>query len=102
MIDIELFRKDPDIFREEIKKRGIKIDTSEGISLDKERRELTFRVDELRAKKNEASKIIPTLQGDEKNKLISQMQDINTDLERFETKNCLVHYKWRRGDKLSS
>ena len=86
MIDIELFRKNPKIYEAEIEKRGMKIDTSLGISLDSEKRKLTFKVDELRAKKNEASKIIPTLKGDEKNKVIEEMKEINADLKKFEEK----------------
>jgi len=86
MIDIELFRKDPKIYDIEIKKRGMKIDTSRGIFLDSEKRRLTFKVDELRAKKNEASKIIPTLKGEERNKVIAEMKEINSNLKEFEEK----------------
>ncbi len=86
MINIELFRKDPKIYDAEIKKRGMKIDTSQGISLDSEKRKLTFKVDELRAKKNEASKIVPTLKGEEKSKVISEMKEINSGLKEFEEK----------------
>ncbi len=86
MIDIELFRRDPKIYDAEIKKRGMKIDTSLGISLDNKKRKLKFRVDELRAKKNDASKIIPTLKGEEKNKLIAEMKEINAGLKEFEEK----------------
>lgn len=86
MINIELFRKDPKIYDVEIKKRGMKIDTSQGISLDSEKRKLTFKVDELRAKKNEASKIVPTLKGEEKSKVISEMKEINSGLKEFEEK----------------
>lgn len=95
MIDIELFRKDPGIFEEEIKKRGLKIDISEGISLDKDRRELTFRADELRAKQNEASKIIPKLKGGEKNRTIERMKDIKTELEILEKKLIYVEEKYK-------
>jgi len=95
MIDIELFRKDPGIFREEIEKRGLKIDVDRGVSLDRERRELTFKVDGLRAQKNEASKIIPTLQGEEKNKIIRQMKDINTSLDRFEKRLVRLEEEYR-------
>ena len=86
MIDIELFRRDPKIYDAEIKKRGMKIDTSLGISLDNKKRKLKFKVDELRAKKNDASKIIPTLKGEEKNKLIAEMKEINAGLKEFEEK----------------
>ena len=40
MIDLEIFRKDPEVFKSEIKKRGLKIDTGIGLKLDKERRDL--------------------------------------------------------------
>ncbi len=86
MIDIELFRKDPGIFSNEIYKRGLKIDTSLGIFLDRERRDVNFKVDELRAKKNETSKIISTLKGEEKNDRINQMKEINSVLKEFEKK----------------
>jgi seryl-tRNA synthetase len=86
MIDIELFRKDPDIFKEEIEKRRLRIDVSRGIVLDREKRDLTFRVDELRARQNEASKIIPKLKGDEKAEVISQMKEIKAGLEQLEKK----------------
>ena len=42
MIDIELFRKDPKIYDAEIKKRGMKIDISLGISLDSEKRPISL------------------------------------------------------------
>jgi len=86
MIDIELFRRDPKIYDAEIKKRGMKIDTSLGISLDSKKRKLKLKVDELSAKKNDASKIIPTLKGEEKNKLIAGMKEINAGLKEFEEK----------------
>ncbi len=86
MIDIELFRRDSKIYDTEIKKRGMKLDTSLGISLDSERRKLTFKVDELRAKKNDVSKIMPTLKGEEKSRVIEEMKKVNSDLKEFEEK----------------
>ncbi len=86
MIDIELFRSEPQIFKDEIQKRGMKTDVDAAMILDKKRRELIFKVDELRAKKNEASKIIPSAKGEEKNKLIAEMKDLNKELKDLEPK----------------
>jgi len=86
MIDIELFRKNPEIFEEEIKKRGMKIDVSDGVSLDRQRRELTFKDGELRAKKNEATKNIPLLKGEDRNKKIEEMKEINIELDELKAK----------------
>lgn len=81
MIDIEIFRKNPEIFEAEIKKRNMKIDVSVDINLDKERRKLISAVDDLRAKKNENSKIMPKLSGEEKLQAIANMKKINEELE---------------------
>jgi seryl-tRNA synthetase len=84
MIDIELFRSDPKKFEDEIKKRGMKIDVSAGISLDRQRRDLILRIDNFRSEKNEASNKIAGLVGDEKKKIISDMKEINVELGRLE------------------
>jgi seryl-tRNA synthetase len=86
VIDIELFRSEPQVFKDEISKRGMKIDVDAAMVLDKKRRELIFKVDTLRAKKNEASKIIPSAKGEEKNKLIIEMKELNKDLNDLEPK----------------
>ncbi len=84
MIDLELLRKNPEIFKREIEKRGMPINVDDDLKLDAGRRKLIFQVDEIRAKKNEASKIAPNLQGDEKNEMISRMKVLNDDLKKLE------------------
>ena len=51
MIDLELLRKSPEIYKEEVKKRNMHIDVDADVALDENRRDLIFKVDELRAKK---------------------------------------------------
>jgi seryl-tRNA synthetase len=98
MIDLELFRKNPEIFKEEIKNRGLKIDVSAGIKVDTDRRNLILNVDKLRADKNNASKVIPSLKGSERDKKIDQMKKINDDLKKLEARlkgveeKFLVHF----------
>jgi seryl-tRNA synthetase len=94
MIDIELFRKNPSIFKTEIEKRGLKIDISTGIELDKKKRDLTSKIDRLRAEKNIASKIIPALKGEEKDKKISRMKEINEALDKLEVELLDVEKKF--------
>ncbi len=84
MIDIELFRKNPQIFKSEIEKRGLKINTGIGLELDRKKRGLIFKIDRLRNEKNVASKAIPKLQSEEKNKKIDQMKKINENLQKME------------------
>ncbi len=94
MIDIELFRKDPELFTREIKNRGLKINTDIGLELDKEKRDLIFKVDQLRSEKNIASKKIPALSGADKNKIISQMKKLNDDLRKLEPRLVEVENKF--------
>ena len=94
MIDLELLRKNPEVFKEEIKKRGIKLDVNTDIELEKERRNLIFRGDELRSKKNDASKMIPELKGTEKEKIIADMKQLNNDLKKIEVELNKIERKF--------
>ena len=94
MIDLELLRKNPEVVKEEIKKRGIKLDVNADIELEKERRNLIFRGDELRSKKNDASKMIPKLKGTEKEKIIADMKHLNNDLKKIEVELNKIERKF--------
>jgi len=94
MIDLELFRKNPQIFESEINNRGLKINTSIGLELDKVKRDLIFKIDRLRSEKNLSSKIISGLNGEEKNKKIDQMKKINDDLKKMEAELAEVEDKF--------
>jgi len=94
MIDLELLRKNPEVVKEEIKKRGIKLDVNTDIELEKERRNLIFRGDELRSKKNDASKMIPKLKGAEKEKIIADMKQLNNDLKKIEVELNKIERKF--------
>lgn len=84
MIDLELLRNNSDIIETEIKKRGMNLDIKLGLELDKKRRNLLFKIETLRARKNEASKIISISKGEEKEKLVSEMRELNQDLKKWE------------------
>lgn len=94
MIDIELFRKNPQIFKEEIKKRGFKINVDRGVELDRKKRELIAGVDRLRNEKNVASKLISQLKGEEKNKKIDRMRKVNEKLQRMESELADIEEKF--------
>ncbi|MCD6449162.1 MAG: serine--tRNA ligase [Thermotogaceae bacterium] len=57
MVDIKLLRKDPRIFREALKKRGYEMEiVNEVLKIDEEWRDVTTKINELRARRNEISK----------------------------------------------
>ena len=88
MIDLELFRKSPEIYKEEVKKRNMRIDVDADIALDENRRDLIFKVDELRARKNETTKLIPGLSGEKKAKAVEEMKLLNEDLKDEGNRSC--------------
>ncbi len=91
MIDIKLIRENPDIVKENIKKKFqdqklILVD--EVIELDKKNREATLKGDNLRNNRNSLSSQIGMLikngKKDEAEKIKKQVQDINKELEENE------------------
>ena len=59
MISIDLIKNDPEKVNRAIEKRGMKIDFSELLKMDAERRKYLSEVDELKAKRNnENQKIV--------------------------------------------
>lgn len=91
MIDIKFLRENPDVVKENIKKKFqdhklVLVD--EVLELDKKNREATLNGDELRSKRNSLSSEIGNLmkQGkkDEAETIKKQVQEINQELEKNE------------------
>lgn len=62
----------------------MRIDIDADLALDETRRDLIFKVDELRARKNETTKLIPGLAGEKKAEALQQMKLLNEDLKEKE------------------
>lgn len=77
MLDLNIFRTDPDRIRADLKKRNMdasKVETV--IELDSRHRELMKTVESARAEKNAANEKIAKLQGEEKKSAIAEMKKI--------------------------
>jgi len=77
MLDIKLIREDPEPFREALARRGLAERVDELLKADERRRELTRRVEDLRAEQNRSSKAIGGAQGDEKQRLIAEVAKVS-------------------------
>ena len=91
MIDIKFLRENPDIVKENIKKKFQNHKLSlvdEVIEFDKKNREATLKGDELRNKRNSLSSQIGILMKDGKKEeaenIKTQVQEINNELEKNE------------------
>jgi len=86
MLDIQLFREDPDRIRQSQERRqedDASVDRV--IELDQKRRDLLQRVEGLRAEKNQASKIIgQTKDPDRRQEKIAAMQQLGMELDSLE------------------
>ncbi len=77
MLDIKEIRKDSERFKKSLKRRGIdpqKIDKL--LVLDEKKLSLLHKVEDASARQNEVSKLIPNLQGKEKENLLAEMKVI--------------------------
>jgi seryl-tRNA synthetase len=86
MLDIKFIRDNLLSVKEAAKNKNIKIDLDELLDLDNKRKTLIQEADALRQKKNEASKKIPQLQGDEKTALLAEMKKVSDKQEKLDAK----------------
>ena len=87
MLDIKFIREKLDLVKDSIKNRGLKLDLKEFISLDKQRREVLVKLEDLRNKKNVANDEITALlkqKKDPKSK-IKQMKGIAEQIDKLES-----------------
>src|SRR6266487_3388999 len=84
MLDIKLIREDPEPFREALARRGLAERVDELLAADERRRELTRRVEKLRAEQNRSSKAIGGAQGDEKQRLIAEVAKVSAELKELD------------------
>jgi seryl-tRNA synthetase len=84
MLDIKRIREDPEPFRAGLARRGLPERVDELLAADARRRDLTTRVEELRAEQNKASKTIGAAAGDEKQRLIDEVAAVSTEVKELE------------------
>ncbi|MDD4319735.1 MAG: serine--tRNA ligase [Candidatus Peribacteraceae bacterium] len=94
MIDLQDLRQHPDAYKDAAKKKRLKVDIDAFLKLDEERREALKKVENMRAKKNEVSKQVPQMKGNEKKKAIAAMKELGTVLEGDEAKLATTEEQW--------
>lgn len=98
MLDPKILRENPDIIRKMLKDRAVNFSLDDLIKLDKERRDLIIKTDDLRKKKNEIALEIAQKKksGQEVTPLIEQMRQVSetlSGLEAIQTKTELEYTK---------
>ena len=85
MLDIKFIRENPDVVKDAVKKKAMKVDVDRILVLDKERRDTLQVAEKLRAEQNKASHAISAEKDTEKKQgLIGKMQDVKKNLQESE------------------
>ena len=95
MLDIKIIRNNPDLVKDNIKKRNLTLDLDLFLEIDEKKLNLLIKVDELRATKNKVSKDIPTFSNEEKPAKIAEMKQLWEDLKILEEQQKEIETKWR-------
>ncbi|ONN27830.1 seryl-tRNA synthetase [Thermosipho affectus] len=91
MVDIKILRNNPEIFYDALEKRGMDKDIIDKIvEIDKEWRKILTEVNNLKAKRNELSKMVAKLKSEEKEEevksVINKSKEIGDTIKRLSEK----------------
>jgi seryl-tRNA synthetase len=84
VLDVKAIRENPEHARKALARRGMGESIDELLELDERRREMTARVEQLRAEQNRASKAIGTARADERTKLIEEVSKVSAAIDQLE------------------
>ena len=95
MLDIKLIRENPDLVKEALKKRGLKLDIDAVLALDENKRIAQQELDGLRAQKNAANDEIAAMLKDKKKpaEKIERMKAIATRIDELEDETRAIDEK---------
>lgn len=94
MIDINFIRENVKLIEETCKNKGIEVDINRLLELDEKRREYITNLDALRAEQNTASKKVPTLEGDDKEKLLEELKHISNETRMLKSSLATVEEQY--------
>ncbi len=88
MLDIRLIRTEPDKVKAALARRKMDIDIDRLLELDKEKREILYQVEQIKAKQNEVSKKIPAMKkaGEDVAPIFAQMKELSETIKADDEK----------------
>ena len=95
MLDIKFIRDNQDLVRDAIRKKSVKLDLAELMTLDDRRRETLIAVENLRAEQKRVSDGVPQAAPEEREKLITQMRALKETLAEKEEGLKTIMTEWQ-------
>ena len=88
MLDIRLIRTEPDKVKAALARRKMDIDIDKLLELDKEKREILYQVEQIKAKQNEVSKKIPAMKkaGEDVAPIFAEMKELSDTIKADDEK----------------
>ena len=98
MLDPKVLREEPEKIRTMLKARAVNFDLDALVKLDKQKRELIIKTDELRKKRNDISLDIGKLKkaGKDRASLIDQMKNVSAELEKLESEQNKIESQYAK------
>ncbi len=87
MVDMRVIRENPEEVRARIATKGVDVPIEDILSLDEQRRKLITEVEQIKAERNEGSKLVGrTKDADERNRLIAEMKTLGDKIGEIDAK----------------
>lgn len=90
MLDRRFLRENPDTVRAGIRRRGLDLDIGPLLDLDRESLRLAAERDQARAEQNRLSKLVPTLEGDERQKAMAASRELGARIKPLEERIAAI------------
>src|SRR4029079_1655735 len=85
MLDLRLIREKPEFVKAEIEKLNTTAPIDEILDLDTRRRAALTEVEQLKAQRNESSKLVNrTIDAEERNRLIAEMRTLGDQIDKLD------------------
>ncbi len=88
MLDVKILRTEPERIKEALKKRNNDLDITPAIELDQKRREILYKVEQMKAQQNEITKKIPAMKkaGESTDAIFAEMKELSNEIKELDTK----------------
>ena len=97
MLDIKILRTEPERIVEALKNRNNDLDITPAIELDKQRREILYTVEQMKAKQNEITKKIPAMKkaGENTDAVFAEMKELSNEIKELDNKVTAIDEELR-------
>lgn len=95
MLDIKFIKENKELIDSAAKRKRIDFNVEDLVKVEADRVALTGEIEDIRARQNKASTEIMSLQGEDRDALISEMTTLKIELKEKEDKMSIIMKSWR-------